>query len=142
MTTSRRWRPQLLPASHSFASLRGASAGRHISVAKHRPTMPASLPSRTMTSNFLASVDAKGKTFEVEIRPDGFFNATKMCKTGGKDWNAYERNQKTKEFLKELSSDLECGMDGLIDSQRGGNAHHGTWVHQMVRDSRCLIQVT
>ena len=89
-----------------------------------------------MTSNFLASVDAKGKTFEVEIRPDGFFNATKMCKTSGKAWKGYERNRTTKEFLNELSSDLKVPVTDLIDSKNGGNDHYGTWVHQLV--SPCL----
>lgn len=84
-----------------------------------------------MTSNFLASVDAKGKTFEVEIRPDGFFNATKMCSTGGKAFAAYERNQTTREFLKELGKDLGCSIDDLVDCKRGCTG--GTWVHQAVR---------
>lgn len=91
-----------------------------------------------MTSNFLASVDAQGKTFEVEIRPDGFFNATKMCKTGGKAWHGYERNQRTKDFLQELSADLKVPIADLVDCKNGGNDHQGTWVHQMVRQTRFL----
>lgn len=70
----------------------------------------------------------------VEVRPDGFINATRMCTTGGKAWNAYERNQKTKDFLEELSMELKIPVAQLIDSKRGGNDHQGTWVHPRVHE--------
>lgn len=78
------------------------------------------------------------KTFSgkmrVEVRPDGFINATRMCTMGGKAWNAYERNQKTKDFLKELSIELEMPVAQLIDSKRGGNDRPGTWVHPRMQE--------
>ena len=87
-----------------------------------------------MTSNSLASVVTRGKTVAVEVRADGFINATKMCKTSGKAWNAYERNRTTKEFLNELSADLKVPVTDLVDSRKGGNDRPGTWVHSGVRE--------
>jgi hypothetical protein len=60
----------------------------------------------------------------------GFVNATKMCKSAGKFWNNYYENKRTKEFLKELSSNTGIPVLDLVISKRGGGTTNtGTWVH-------------
>ena len=62
---------------------------------------------------------------------DGFVNATKMCKAGGKDMHDYLRLDSTSAFRDALS--LEPGYLGLelVSTKRGGR-HSGTWVHPKV----------
>jgi hypothetical protein len=67
-----------------------------------------------------------------EIRSsDGYVNASKMCRSGGKLWANYYQGDITKEFLEALSSNIGIPILRLVVSQRGGN-HSGTWVHHRV----------
>jgi len=67
-----------------------------------------------------------------EMRPsDGYINATKMCKSGGKLWANYFQNDKTKSFLQALSCATGFPTAELIISKMGGT-NQGTWVHPKI----------
>lgn len=73
-----------------------------------------------MASNYLTSTkDDKGRKLCVEMRPDGYFNATKMCKTSGKAWAHYKENQKTTDFLLKLSKSEGTPTNVLVQSKVG-----------------------
>lgn len=66
----------------------------------------------------------------ISQRPDGYINATQMCKMAGKLFADYRRLENTQEFLKELSSIMGYPIMDLIQSKRGGHKDlMGTWVH-------------
>lgn len=61
---------------------------------------------------------------------DGYINATAMCKAANKRWPDYARLQATKDFIDELSSDVQIPTSELIQSVKGGNPSlQGTWAH-------------
>jgi hypothetical protein len=62
---------------------------------------------------------------------DGYVNATLMCKTGGKEWKQYRRNDTTQAFLEALTDVVGVPVDELVKSKVGGD-HSGTWVHPTV----------
>jgi predicted GIY-YIG superfamily endonuclease len=80
-------------------------------------------------------------TLDIGIRPDGFVNATQLCKAGGKLFADYNRSKQTQDYLQALSSNMgipitgSCVMGipitGLIDIQQGG-INQGTYVHRKV----------
>ncbi len=92
-----------------------------------------------MASNYLTQVtDKKGNVLEIEMRADGYFNATKMCKSTKKLWGHYFDTGRTREFLEELSECTKVSItpDGsetaaLVVSRKGG-PFKGTWVHRQV----------
>lgn len=92
-----------------------------------------------MDTNYLTNLtDKKGNTLEIEMRPDGYFNASKMCKSTGKQWVKYFDNQRTREFLEELSENLKIPATpsdanglALVYSKKGGSSP-GTWVERKV----------
>lgn len=68
------------------------------------------------------------------IRDDGYVYATKMCRdTGTKiaNWNA---RLTTKQFLTDLSKQLNIPIKELVEIKKGGNdkTAQGTWVHPIV----------
>lgn len=64
---------------------------------------------------------------------DGYVNATAMCKSCGKEWSNYAKAVNTIAFIDELSSVLQIGRTGLIQSIQGGTpALQGTWVHPQI----------
>ena len=65
----------------------------------------------------------------VEIRDsDGYINATKLCKAGGKEWSNYNENKLTREYIKELSKKFNINVNEIVKTKKGGN-HQGTWIH-------------
>lgn len=88
-----------------------------------------------MKSNYLTQVtDKKGNVLEVEMRDDGYFNATKMCKSTKKRWDHYLENQRTEELLKDLSKGLSLPIvsasmpvQAIIQTVRGPRG--SIWVH-------------
>lgn len=63
-------------------------------------------------------------------KPDGYFNATAMCRAVGKLFAEYRRAKPTQEFLRELSSVTGLSHNGLIKTIQGGAPElQGTWVH-------------
>ena len=68
---------------------------------------------------------------------DGYINATLLCKNGGKEFKHWNRLEKTKKIINELSDQLD--NDNLIEIVRGGiNEHRCSWVHP--RLGICLAQ--
>ena len=65
---------------------------------------------------------------------DGYLNATEMCKANGKLYGHYIENKQTREFLKELSSDMEQPIQKLVEVRKGNSKKfsQGTWVHPRV----------
>lgn len=64
---------------------------------------------------------------------DGYINATDLCGASGKKLGHYLENESTKQFLKELSSDIGIPISALIQSVKGGIPEfQGTWVHPQV----------
>jgi hypothetical protein len=75
---------------------------------------------------------------------DGFVNATAMCRAGGKRWNHYASNDRTREYICALAisvgAQIPCaaavagfpasGIHGLIEVIKGGQPElQGTWIH-------------
>jgi hypothetical protein len=61
---------------------------------------------------------------------DGYVDATKLCRLGGKLWANYFQNDKTTAFLEALNSDIGP-ITELVSTKRGG-AGQVTWVHPQV----------
>lgn len=51
----------------------------------------------------LVLTDETGNAINIEIRPDGYVNATKLCQAIGKEWKNYYKSSGTGCFLEELS---------------------------------------
>lgn len=87
----------------------------------------------------LVLVDDTGNAIDIEIRQDGYVNATKLCQAMGKEWRHYFQPTKTKEFLAALSEAEKITVErpativagqistGLI--QTGISRTQHTWVH-------------
>jgi hypothetical protein len=82
----------------------------------------------------LAFVPHKFEGSVIEQRAkDGYINATAMCRAAGRPWSRYWELPASKEFAKELSSDLGIPITELIQSISGGLPdRQGTWVHPQV----------
>lgn len=64
---------------------------------------------------------------------DDYIDATTMCKSHGKRWNDYWRNEKTQEFLAELATAAGIPAAVLVQVKEGGRpGEQGTWVHPRV----------
>lgn len=94
-----------------------------------------------MTTNDMTGGEPEGKNMivrrfnDVDIgqRPDGYLNATAMCKAAGKEWKHYNFLQGTSEFLAELSRSVGIPTDVLVVAITTGlNEGRGTWVHPQV----------
>jgi hypothetical protein len=71
--------------------------------------------------------------FGIEIREDGYFNATSMCKPFGKKVADYLRLDSTKAFLEELSNEMGLTISELVQVRKGGDcSNQGTWFHRLV----------
>ncbi len=64
---------------------------------------------------------------------DGYINATAMCQAAGRPWSRYWETTQSRDFAKELSSNLGISISELIQSVKGGDPTlQGTWVHPQV----------
>lgn len=69
----------------------------------------------------------------IEIRGDGYWDATLMCQKYGKNVNDFFRLKSTKAYLEELADDTHIPVTLLVQQVRGGIAQfQGTWVHPQV----------
>lgn len=76
-------------------------------------------------------VDPSGKKLWVEVREDGYFNATRMCSSAGKSWGAYYRNDKNKANLKVCMRRLAKPESEVIEINKTNNiGDRSTWVHR------------
>lgn len=95
------------------------------------------LANRTKTSTDalpLVLVDATAEALNIELRPDGYVNATKLCQAVGRDWKNYYKSAGTKEFLKALAEYTHTpttrrvfGEKCLVDVGKSRVQH--SWVH-------------
>jgi len=96
-----------------------------------------------------------GGLINIEIRPDGYVNATKLCQAAGREWRIYYKSPTAKEFLKTLSEYEDCliekvaipggrdwiatnstgNLGGIVPAperylvESGKNRFQHTWVH-------------
>jgi hypothetical protein len=74
-----------------------------------------------------------GKGFTIDHREeDGYINVTNLCKAGNKQFKAWNRLEKTRAFLRVLSSTVLISTVELIKHNSGGNGERHTWVHPQV----------
>ncbi len=63
-------------------------------------------------------------------KSDGYLNATEMCKANKKLYGDWYRQEHTKEFLRELASDMDMEVAQIVEVKRGGSRYkQGTWIH-------------
>jgi hypothetical protein len=78
-----------------------------------------------------ALVAEHGGQIIAEMRAsDGFINATKMCKMGGKMWADYYRQETTQVYLETLSENMGYPIFNLLESKPG--RHGSTWIHHRI----------
>ena len=88
------------------------------------------VPARTMLDS---TIDEQGRTLKVEIRQsDGFFNATLMCQSVGKQISDWTRQKSTESYQRRLSVIMGIPRVDLVSVQLGGNGERHTWVHRKV----------
>ena len=96
----------------------------------------------------LVVVEHEGENITNIREADGFVNATKLCKAGGKSWGHYFENDNTHKFFRALAKrfslvgteeqpkryDARCPiLQNFVMNQRGGNPNdRGKWVHPEV----------
>jgi hypothetical protein len=69
----------------------------------------------------------------VRQRPDGYINATDMCKAGGKLFGSWYCLNSAKEYISELSGELNISIEKLVQIKRGGKSkQQGTWIHPQI----------
>ena len=68
----------------------------------------------------------------LDIDENGYINITKLCKAGGKQFNGWNRLDKTKEFLNILSCELGIQISELIKYKKGNIKERSTWAHSHV----------
>ena len=76
-----------------------------------------------------------GRTIAEMRASDGFINATKMCKEGGKLCADFLRRDGTRQILAEIENTMACAIVDLVQVKMGGNTSapdYGTWVHPKV----------
>ena len=81
-------------------------------------------------SNFMLEFNG----FKIRQRPeDGYIHASDMCKVGKKRWFNYYKNENTKAFIDQLSTETLIRASALITSIKGGNKYNqGTWIHPRI----------
>ena len=67
----------------------------------------------------------------IQMREDGYINATQLCKAGGKQLCHYSENLGTKKYLEVLKSVIGLPIVELVQVKKGGT-NQGTWVHRKV----------
>lgn len=76
----------------------------------------------------------------ISREPDGYINATHLCKAGNKLYGHWYENKNTKEYLQALSEYINIPISDLIDCNKGRN--NGTWVHPKVAiNIACWVSV-
>ena len=66
-------------------------------------------------------------------KEDGYIDVTNLCKAGGKEFKHWNSLEKTKAFLRILSSEVGITTSKLIEIVSGGNfKNQGTWAHPQV----------
>jgi len=84
------------------------------------------------------------KTKILTIREeDGYVNATKLCKAGGKKYNAWSTRKKTTQLISFLSKELKMEEKELIKKElKGKNENRAVWVHTSIATNiACWVSI-
>ena len=74
-----------------------------------------------------------GNDLYIENREeDGYINVTNLCKAGNKQFKHWNSIEKTKAFLRVLSSEVGIPTSLLIIHQKGSGSNQCTWVHPYI----------
>ena len=74
-----------------------------------------------------------GNDLYIENREeDGYINVTNLCKAGNKQFKHWNSIEKTKAFLRVLSSEVGIPTSLLIIHQTGSGSNQCTWVHPYI----------
>ena len=66
-------------------------------------------------------------------KEDGYINATQLCKSGGKEFSNWNKNDKTKQLVEKVYIKTQIDKDNLIQrNQNGSNKEQSTWVHPTI----------
>jgi hypothetical protein len=84
-----------------------------------------------MSATIQLLIDHRLDDFVIHQRkPDGYFDATAMCRAVGKQFHDYRRLETSQEFLKELSLETGIPISKLVVTFRGKPSElQGTWIH-------------
>ena len=99
---------------------------RRVSSKRHECDM-AELPAENQISGIVENGIIIHENTYRQRKSDGYFCATDLCKSVGKAWSGYWRNQVTQDFIACLSASNGIGIDVLVESSHGGD-RAGTWV--------------
>jgi len=72
-----------------------------------------------------------GEDLSISVRPDGFVNATQLCKAGKKKFNDWKRLDTTQQLIQVIIADAGIPASAIIDIKKGGNVknNQGSWIH-------------
>lgn len=73
-----------------------------------------------------------GVYHRIPVREDGYFDATAMCTSVGKQLKNFNRNIGTDAFVEALSAQVHIPVIALRHQQGGRNGTRHTWVHPQV----------
>jgi hypothetical protein len=97
----------------------------------HTDTIPI-IEDQKITSQSLEPLNLSDN-YTIEYREeDGYINVTNLCNAGGKQFKHWNSIDKTKAFLKVLSSSVGISTNELIKYKSGSNSERATWVHPQV----------
>lgn len=66
-------------------------------------------------------------------KEDGYINATQLCKSGGKEFKKWHKNDKTKQVVEKVCIKTKIDKDSLIQINKSGlNEERCTWVHPTI----------
>ncbi len=87
--------------------------------------------SNSQAVDFFEALKGEDGNLITQLRKsDGFVNATKLCRSGGKLWADFYRLKSTNAYIKVLSESMGIPIDSLIREIIDGPNHlRGTWVH-------------
>ena len=63
-------------------------------------------------------------------KEDGYINATKLCKEGGKEFKDWNRLENTKKMIDILSKYTHIDIDKLMNVEKG--RYGGSWIHPLL----------
>lgn len=81
---------------------------------------------------YKCSLVLNDKIVPIEMRTDGYIDATKLCEAGNKRIFNYIRNDTTQAYIKALERKTHIRGEELIMIQPSSNGKRHTWVHMKV----------
>lgn len=82
---------------------------------------------------YISIKNDNGKEYQIEVRKDGYVNATMMCKHANKIYPSWKRLDFTKKFIQIVMKETNMTENELIQTTYGGNCKsQGTWIHRFL----------